>query len=68
MASYKLDQIAYETKDFWVLDVGSRGFEVYRTGITHSTRVAQIGLGETLGLPRAIAEANKRQAALNALS
>jgi hypothetical protein len=60
---YKPADIKYETKDFWVLLVGRKGFEVYRTGAVHSTRVASIGHGETLGLglPRAIAEADKRQ-------
>ncbi|KAF1049310.1 MAG: hypothetical protein GAK38_00766 [Xylophilus sp.] len=62
---YREDQIKYETRDFWVLDVGARGFEVYRTGITHSARCASIGRGPTLGLARAIAEADRRQAALD---
>ncbi len=48
---YKLEDIRYETKDFWVLQV-SNGYEVYRTGITCSTRVCQVGLD--LGLDRAI--------------
>lgn len=66
MASYTESQIAYETPNFWVLDVGWRGYWVYQIGVTHSVRVASVGLGEKLGLPRAIAEADKRQAALNA--
>lgn len=55
--------IKYENGEFWVLDVGDRGFEVYRSGITHSTRVASIGRGQSpqLGLTRAIAEADRRQ-------
>lgn len=60
--SYKLEDIKYETSDYWVLSVGPKGFEVYQKGLTHSTRVASIGHGETLGLSRAIAEADKRQA------
>jgi len=65
MATYKKD-IKHETKDFWVLDVGARGYEVYRTGITHSIRVASIGHGNALdlGLARAIQEAERRQAEL----
>lgn len=54
--SYRLSDIKHETHDFWVLQA-PKGFEVYRKGITHSTRVASIGLG----LERVIAECNKRQ-------
>lgn len=64
--SYALKDIKYETHDFWVLDVGAKGFEVYRKGITASTRVASIGPGANFGLPRAIAETDKRQAAFDA--
>jgi len=64
--SYSEEDIKHETKDFWVLDVGAKGFEVYKTGITHSTRVAIIGHGPALGLPRAIQEAQQRQADLDA--
>ena len=62
------DQIKYETTDYWVLEVGPRGYEVYESGLTHSTKVASIGLGDgpTLGLERAIKEADRRQAALDA--
>jgi hypothetical protein len=66
--SYQEQDIKHETKNFWVLDCGKKGFEVYQTGITHSTRVASVGHGETLGLPRAIQEADKRQASLDAKS
>lgn len=65
MNGYKLSDVRHETKDFYVIDVGRKGYEVYRTGITHSTRVASIGLGATLGLPRAIAECERRQNALD---
>lgn len=66
--SYREQDIKHETADFWVLAVGPKGFEVYQTGITHSTRVASIGHGEApaLGLARAIAEADKRQVELDA--
>lgn len=58
--------IVYETKDFWVLKV-STGYEVYQNGITHSTRVAQIGWANTdRGLNRAMKEADRRQAKLEA--
>lgn len=61
-------RIVHETRDFWVLAVGARGFEVYRTGLTHSTRVASIGHGPgpNLGLQRAIAECERRQTILSA--
>jgi hypothetical protein len=65
--SYKESDIKYETKDFWVLDVGKRGFQVMQTGITHSTPVLTVGRnGENYGLPRAVNEANERQAELDA--
>jgi hypothetical protein len=56
--------ILHETRDFWVSDAGKRGFEVYRNGATASVRVACIGHGPApnLGLQRAIAECDKRQA------
>lgn len=66
--SYRLSDVKHETHDFWVLDVGKRGFEVYRKGGTASTRVACIGRGEApnLGLGRAISECARRQAELDA--
>ena len=63
--SYKLEHIKYETKDFFVLIVGKKGFEVYQTGICHATRKAQIGHGEGLGLDRAIKTADKLQTSLD---
>lgn len=60
------DIICHETHDFWVAAVGARGFEVYQRGTTASTRVARIGHGANYGLPRAIAECARRQAALDA--
>ncbi|PNG50260.1 MULTISPECIES: hypothetical protein [unclassified Variovorax] len=62
---YQLNQIKHETANFWVLDVGRKGFEVYQTGLTHSTRVASIGRATeqcpNLGLPRAIRECERRE-------
>ena len=66
MTSYRLQNIRHETHDFWVLDVGAKGFEVYRKGATASTKVAAIGAGPNFGLPRAIAECERRQATLDA--
>ena len=53
-----LKDIVYESGKYWVLKV-EHGFDVYKTGITHSTRCAQIG--ESLGLERAIQEIERRQ-------
>lgn len=61
MASYQEKDIKHETRNFWVLDVGNKGFEIYRIGVTHSTRVAQIGYRGEFGLNRAIAECERRQ-------
>ncbi len=63
-----LKNIRHETLDFLVLDVGVKGFEIYRKGLTCSARVASIGLGGKLGLglPRAIKEADYKQHMLNA--
>lgn len=62
---FRLHDVVYETRSFWVLAVGDRGFEVYKSGATHSTKVAAIGHirveGQDLGLPRAIAECERRQ-------
>lgn len=57
----RLQDVLYETQSraFWVLNVGDKGFEVYRAGTTASTKVAAIG--QSLGLQRAIDEANKRE-------
>lgn len=65
---YKLSDIAYETHDFWVLSVGARGYEVMRKGATGSYRVASIGNGPAprLGIERAKAEADRRQAEIDA--
>ena len=57
----KLSDVMHETPDYWVLRV-KNGFEVYKTGITHSVRCAQIGWRGQKGLDRAITECSKRQA------
>lgn len=51
--------ILYENGPFWVCRAG-KWFEVYRAGITHSTRVATIGYEGQRGLDRAKWEADKR--------
>ena len=57
---YKESDIAYEKGQFWVLNLGSKGFEVYKNGITHSTRCAIIGFTGKNGLDRAILEIDRR--------
>jgi hypothetical protein len=60
LTMYKESDIAYEKGSFWVLNLGSKGFEVYKIGITHSTRCAVIGFSGQIGLDRAIAEIDRR--------
>jgi hypothetical protein len=51
--------IAYERGEYWVLRT-SKGFEVYKNGITHSVRCAIIGFRGDGGLARAVAEIDRR--------
>ena len=57
--------ILHETKNHWVMKVktGKRAgtYEVYKNGITHSTRCSQIGYKGTEGLERAIKECERRE-------
>ena len=56
----KLSDIKYENSTHWVMQVQT-GYEVYRIGVTHSTRCAQIGWPNSeKGLNKAIVEADKR--------
>ena len=59
--SYKLEDVVHESKGHWVLRIKD-GFEVYRTGVTHSTRCSQIGFTGDVGLQKAIAECDRREA------
>ena len=61
--SYKLDDIKYETKDFFIIDVGDKGFEICQTGICHATRKAIIS--KNMGLDFAIRHADKLQEVKN---
>ena len=56
----KLSSIKYESLNYWVLKVDN-GFEVYKIGVTLSTRCAQIGYIGKEGLDKAIAFCNKRE-------
>lgn len=60
MMSYQLKDVVHETKDYWALKTKT-GFEVYKNGITHSTRCSQIGFTGDEGLEKAIAECDRRQ-------
>jgi hypothetical protein len=53
----KESDILYENKTHWVFDAGKH-YEVYKNTITHSVKVSTIG--KSLGLERAILEADKR--------
>ena len=61
----KLQDIVFETDHYWVKRV-PKGFEVYKTGLTHSTRVAVIGYTGDKGLERAKAEIARREASPSA--
>lgn len=51
--------IKHETDTHWVKEV-PHGYEVYRIGVTHSTRCAQIGWKGKVGLAKAITECERR--------
>lgn len=59
--AYRLSDVVHETAAHWVLRVAG-GFEVYKIGVTHSTRCASIGWAGEEGLKRAIAEVERREA------
>ena len=52
--------ILYENATHWVMAVPT-GYEVYKTGLTHSVRCARIGWPKSdKGIARAVVEADKR--------
>lgn len=53
------DIVLYDNESYWVTKA-KHGFEVYKNGLTHSTRCAIIGYDGELGLKKAIDEANRR--------
>ena len=59
----KEKDLKYIGPNYWVLQV-KNGFEVYKTGITHSTRCAQIGYQGCKGLNKAINECIRRERSL----
>jgi len=58
----KESDILHENGNFWVCKASNpkNGFEVYKNGITHSTRCAIIGFLGEVGLKKAITECDKR--------
>lgn len=57
---YSIEDVVYETGQHWVMRV-PYGFDVYRVGLTHSTRCAVIWYKGDAGLQRAIAEVARRE-------
>jgi hypothetical protein len=53
--------IVFESGKYWVFDAKKKGFEVYKNGVTHSTRCAKIGWTGQVGLDRAKQEIKRRQ-------
>lgn len=58
----KQSGILYSTEKHFVCRAKNGGFEVYRNGITHAVRCAQIGYKGDLGLQKARAEIERREA------
>lgn len=56
----KESDILYEKGNYWACASKKGGYEVYKNGITHSTRCAIIGYKGQKGLDRAKLECNKR--------
>ena len=57
----KESDILFEIGDYWVCESHKwKGYEVLKSGVTHSVRVAQIGYEGEIGLEKAKAEATKR--------
>jgi hypothetical protein len=59
--SYKSSDIVVGTDDHFAIRV-KNGFEIYRRGLTHATRVAQIGFPGKEGLERVRKEIARREA------
>ena len=59
MSGYKEKDIVYEEGIYWVLKV-KKGYEIYKIGITHSTRVASIGFEGEIGLSACKKEIKRR--------
>ena len=57
--TYNIKDVVYEKGRYWVLQV-KNGYEVYKTGVTLSTRCAQIGYTGDIGLSKAKSEIERR--------
>jgi hypothetical protein len=57
----KESDILHESGAYWVTHA-KHGYEVFKTGVTHSTRCAIIGYEGKNGLERAIDECKRRAA------
>lgn len=55
----KESDILYEKGDYYVIK-SKHGFEVYKNGLTHATRCAQIGYKGEVGLQKSIDEIDRR--------
>lgn len=56
----KESDILYGQGKYWVVKAKTGGFEVFRDGVTHATRCAQVGFFNGNGLQRAKDEINRR--------
>lgn len=54
---HKMEDVVYEKGIYWVLKV-KKEYEIYKIGITHSSRVASIG--EALGIDKCKEEIERR--------
>ena len=55
-----LKDIVFELDNYFVLKA-KHGFEIYKSGITHSIRCAIIGYEGQIGIDKSIREIQKRQ-------
>lgn len=64
MASYRESDIVLEDGQYWVLKVPT-GLDVFKVGVTHSTRCAQIGWPDDM--PKAMGYARREIARRQAI-
>ena len=59
----RINQIAYENGNHWVFKKAQGHYEIYKTGITHSTRCGIVHYSDKplYALERAIIECDKRE-------
>lgn len=59
-----MKKVLYETNDYFVTapEGEKHGFWVWKTGVTHSVRCAEISWCGDVGLEKAVRECDKRQA------